>query len=78
LTGSIVQAKKQEQPCGKPVKVEAAAPAGLPLLCWEWAMCFARWFGAWLWEPPSDVGLTSLVSGAAGWGWATQGRKALV
>lgn len=48
LTGSIVKGIKQKRPWAKAVKVEAAAPAGLALLCWEWEMDFTRWFGDWL------------------------------
>lgn len=48
LTGSIVKAIKQKQPWAKPVKVEAAAPTGLALLCSEWEVGFTWHFGDWL------------------------------
>lgn len=48
LTGSIVKGIKQKQPWAKAMKVEAAAPTGLTLLCSEWEMGFTRWFGDWL------------------------------
>lgn len=79
LTGSIVKDIKQRQPWAKAVKVEAAAPTGLALLCWEWEMGFTRWFGVWLGELCSCVGLTrqgrekrmsSATRGGQEWRWA--------
>lgn len=47
LTGPIVKAKKQKQPCAKAVGVEAAASTGLPALLrgGDGLLLGARWAG---------------------------------